>query len=973
MAGQYAVLKDAIQAVIKTNGNKEITGALMQQSLLAMITSLGAYYDFVDVATPSTNPGTPDQNVMYFAATAGTYTNFGGIVVNEGEFCALCWNGSWIKKTTGAATAEKLIQFAGTLGIVPLSQGSNGNGGSTTAVRTPVVPVKNGRFAVIVVSRPNASGCHYSYGYAITSNIADIGIDKNYNLWSGGIYKLDFLSETTAFIIDLASYPSAVGISFTIAEYNGTTAQTLSVADFAGYSVRVLCDNSIEQLTNQLMMLFGVKNRDELYNAPANVAVDYELGYVSLSGGAFSYSNNINFVRTKQGFSIHLFPGDIITLSDFTNAYTNIYWRRLDGTYGKSGQSVPYVVMEEGDYVMTVRNSVQTAQVSAEDLGSRIQIIRNHSIRQMIFALRKENGDAFVYNGSNGNLGNANLIHTEVLPTNGSKYAIIKTTRPNAPRCHYAFGYALTGNVADFGTMKAYANWSGGIFKQDVNTSTLQNIIDISGYPSAVGISFTIGEYNASNVLQTLRHTDFTGYSVSIVCDKAQEDFIDKMIAEYETTGNVVVKRNPQRQIALQAMCRYRRVASPIKDIQLCICADSHADTIAVNNAVLATNGFGTIDALVHAGDICGSYYVTAQITAFQNSLANLTKPAYIVVGNHDVGNAYYVGYCCNHEQAYAAYIKPMVDAGWLASGEYQANKPYWYHDNSTYKIRLIGLYEYDDNLDLNETYWRAITYNSALSNIALNTAYALGAQVNVPGYTAYSFEAVQAVTTPSSYYTTPEKFPSYKVRRGQRVIRQEQAQWFLDTLLATPANYGVVVVLHNPFADDAVASLEAKFNQLSGSTATGASYSQNDMATDLIGGALAAFAAGSNYSENVAMKGDAAYLNTAGGGTYAYSVSKNFAGKNTGVKVYGLIGGHSHRDIIWKKGDLIQVTPLCATTNIANATSSDIRREDTDGLTKDSLTVISFASGRIGLVKIGVNVTDTGYARDFEVIPVNN
>lgn len=111
MAGQYAVLKAAIEAVIKTNGNNEITGALMQQSLLAMITSLGAYYDFVDVATPSTNPGTPDQNVMYFAATAGTYTNFGGIVVNDGEFCALCWNGSWIKKTTGAATATELAQL----------------------------------------------------------------------------------------------------------------------------------------------------------------------------------------------------------------------------------------------------------------------------------------------------------------------------------------------------------------------------------------------------------------------------------------------------------------------------------------------------------------------------------------------------------------------------------------------------------------------------------------------------------------------------------------------------------------------------------------------------------------------------------------------------------------------------------------------------------------------------------------------
>ena len=63
----YASLKAAIQQVVKTNGNNEITGALLQQSLLAMINALGADYLFVGVAQPSTNPGTPDQNVFYIA------------------------------------------------------------------------------------------------------------------------------------------------------------------------------------------------------------------------------------------------------------------------------------------------------------------------------------------------------------------------------------------------------------------------------------------------------------------------------------------------------------------------------------------------------------------------------------------------------------------------------------------------------------------------------------------------------------------------------------------------------------------------------------------------------------------------------------------------------------------------------------------------------------------------------------------
>lgn len=94
----YATLKAAIQDVIKTNGNNEITGSLLQQSLLSMINALGADYQFVGIAQPSTNPGTPDQNVFYIAG-AGTYSNFGSAVVPDGHLGALKYNGSWTLQT----------------------------------------------------------------------------------------------------------------------------------------------------------------------------------------------------------------------------------------------------------------------------------------------------------------------------------------------------------------------------------------------------------------------------------------------------------------------------------------------------------------------------------------------------------------------------------------------------------------------------------------------------------------------------------------------------------------------------------------------------------------------------------------------------------------------------------------------------------------------------------------------------------
>lgn len=110
----YATLKAAIQQVIKTNGNNEITGALLQQSLLAMINSLGVGYQYAGVAvlTPTpTNPGTPDQNVFYIASEPGTYANFGGLVLADGEVAILKYNGAWSKDSTGAASLENVNQL----------------------------------------------------------------------------------------------------------------------------------------------------------------------------------------------------------------------------------------------------------------------------------------------------------------------------------------------------------------------------------------------------------------------------------------------------------------------------------------------------------------------------------------------------------------------------------------------------------------------------------------------------------------------------------------------------------------------------------------------------------------------------------------------------------------------------------------------------------------------------------------------
>ena len=131
----FSALKTSIQNYIKQNGNEEITGNLLQQILLSMVSTLGDSaindlvtalnaeianrgnadtelggrittlqgvvngivanvengYVYAGIATPSSTPTT--GKVFYLALTTGTYTNFGNTAVPQG-INILKYNGS---------------------------------------------------------------------------------------------------------------------------------------------------------------------------------------------------------------------------------------------------------------------------------------------------------------------------------------------------------------------------------------------------------------------------------------------------------------------------------------------------------------------------------------------------------------------------------------------------------------------------------------------------------------------------------------------------------------------------------------------------------------------------------------------------------------------------------------------------------------------------------------------------------------
>ena len=129
--GNWNDLKKSVAQVIRENGNQEITGQILQNALNTIISNVGQHATFVDIATPSTNPGTPDGNVFYIASQAGIYANFGGVSLDGQEVCVLQYNGTaWTAKSTGAATKTAITN---TVNLTDLDFGMNMIGKIITA------------------------------------------------------------------------------------------------------------------------------------------------------------------------------------------------------------------------------------------------------------------------------------------------------------------------------------------------------------------------------------------------------------------------------------------------------------------------------------------------------------------------------------------------------------------------------------------------------------------------------------------------------------------------------------------------------------------------------------------------------------------------------------------------------------------------------------------------------------------------
>jgi hypothetical protein len=160
--GNYENLKQSITEVIRTNGNQEITGAVLQSTLLTIISTVGANATFAGIATPTTNPGIPDGPVFYLASEGGTYTNFNAIELQDG-LSVLMWNGSWNSQqilsidNEPTAGSDNLVKSGGVVNYIGITN-IQLTGANATAVSQKFNTIIGHRYRIYLPETWDVSG-----------------------------------------------------------------------------------------------------------------------------------------------------------------------------------------------------------------------------------------------------------------------------------------------------------------------------------------------------------------------------------------------------------------------------------------------------------------------------------------------------------------------------------------------------------------------------------------------------------------------------------------------------------------------------------------------------------------------------------------------------------------------------------------------------------------------------------------------
>lgn len=302
----YATLKANIAQYIKENHENDITGNLLQQQLLAMVNSLGVGYQYAGIATPATNPGTPDQRVFYIAFSPGNYVNFGsGFDVSGYNLSILKYDDSWSMVETNIPTNWVLTNKTGIASLIVNEAISSSTGTADSAdgwVITERIPIKD--VTKFTLNYNNSLGYYFYNANIYNANGTFLGTV------GGGNEDVNKKYEINASVI-LAAYPTAAYVAFNI--WGGSSHPAVSSADVSDINVCAIglgiqkFGLQIEELTR---LIYGTVNiKLNLSISQSTGAIDYANGWVITEKIPIA---NIEKVTLNPSNSLHYYFYNVI-------------------------------------------------------------------------------------------------------------------------------------------------------------------------------------------------------------------------------------------------------------------------------------------------------------------------------------------------------------------------------------------------------------------------------------------------------------------------------------------------------------------------------------------------------------------------------------------------------------------------------------------------------------------------------------
>lgn len=724
-----------------------------------------AGYIYKGVATPSTNPGTPTERVAYLASEPGTYTNFGGIVIASGLYSLTYASGTWtgtqmsagsdieVVQETGQSTTDVMSQKAVTDSLVgsAIAYDNSQSGlaahnvqGALDEVGTVKAAVTINEESVQFISGQGidgTSGCVVADANAKRTDYIKIGklTEGDTIVWGGTAngkilayydynYRLltAYTATDTSRTITVSATAAALDIVYARITFSasGTPVFTINGKNILNQtSYELALDGELDKHLPAEGIAVGERMRgvesainDTMVVTSANPTL--KNGYIIDVNGeetaaeGWSCTDYIKIPTLNNGDSIywggisHNIPANLAFYDRFKHLIT--VYSAYPSPITSTSRTITFTdssnaVINDAHYVRASFSGSPVLTLNGNTLFTKHQVVTDSTMTLDMPANARGVSD-FV-----------GLLTGVSIFKNGYFININGDEEKSDTWCYARIDLDTPVQGGDVFV------WSG-------ITDNLNAVIGFYGGNgsymggwSAIGTSrtFTIGDSSptiGATIIKAsflLSGKDNASVSINGVVQEFSIIKEDKSVADY----------NADKQPMVVSLSRTKVNDSTLKKY-FCFAqiTDTHAENILVQRAVDFVNSevFGSsIDCLVHTGDIQHTSFNQGDMPAFHDAMDNSKKPAFTVLGNHDVYESTSVS------ALYERYMKPMVDKGLLVDGINidAANYATWYYyDFTEYSIRLIALNDFDPLYDGYTKPLNTTAYSPSQINFLIST-----------------------------------------------------------------------------------------------------------------------------------------------------------------------------------------------------------------------------------------------------------